>query len=205
MKLTLKLTILLLLLFNCKEPEKQFSETELRQIAINDSIEKVKLDSITKARRAAELYNSRPWKTDFFVDDFGDDTDEKYIYTKTTGHFSNSATSKSKLFVEILIKDKSVGLFLKEYRETKPSEKFIGDGEMLLKNNQNIRERVLILSEWNSNGGMAITGKEYRKLITYLESCEGTIKVVVKDNYSSMYNFELDMRDFNKELEGIGL
>ncbi len=51
----------------------------------------------------------------YFVDDFGDPTDHKYLFTVVTGKFSNSATKDSKLAVGVIIADSEISFILYEY------------------------------------------------------------------------------------------
>lgn len=51
----------------------------------------------------------------YFVDDFGDPTDHKYLFTVVTGKFSNSATKDSKLAVGVIVADTEISFLLYEY------------------------------------------------------------------------------------------
>jgi hypothetical protein len=51
----------------------------------------------------------------YFVDDFGDPTDHKYLFTMVTGKFSNSATKDSTLNVGVIISDIEISFMLFEY------------------------------------------------------------------------------------------
>jgi len=59
------------------------------------------------------------WKAKYFVDDFGDQTDDGYITTNLKGTFSNSATTNSKLGVRFII-DETVAIKLYEYDQNHP-------------------------------------------------------------------------------------
>jgi len=51
----------------------------------------------------------------YFVDDFGDPTEHKYLFTIVTGKFSNSATKDSILKVGVIIADSEISFALYEY------------------------------------------------------------------------------------------
>jgi len=51
----------------------------------------------------------------YYVDNFGDPTDHKYLYSVVTGKFSNSATKDSLLLVGVLISDYEISFELNEY------------------------------------------------------------------------------------------
>jgi hypothetical protein len=51
----------------------------------------------------------------YFVDNFGDPTDHKYLYSVVNGKFSNSATKDSLLLVGVLVADQEISFKLLEY------------------------------------------------------------------------------------------
>jgi len=56
------------------------------------------------------------WKIKYFVDDFGDPTDEGYVVSEALeGKFSNSATTDSQLLAFFIIDDSDITLKLFEY------------------------------------------------------------------------------------------
>jgi hypothetical protein len=76
------------------------SNENTRQKQIQDSITRIKNDSIKKAEAEKKAYENRPWKMEIFVDKFGDPTGDKYISTFTIGSFLNSAIAKEDLYVK---------------------------------------------------------------------------------------------------------
>lgn len=105
-----------------------------------DSIRRVK-DSIAAAEKRVkdpiaavkEAYRNRPWKLNYFVDDFSERTNKAYIETSVDGLFSNSAVSNQYLYAEIIFTKTSAGIFLHEYKRSSPAEKFIGSATIRMK------------------------------------------------------------------------
>ena len=72
------------------------------------------------------------WTIRYFVDDFGDPTDEGYIGTEyfrdVKGTFSNSATNNSELNVFIMMSSlRNIGVKLYEYKSNNPVKAFSND------------------------------------------------------------------------------
>ena len=55
------------------------------------------------------------WKTKYYVDDFGDPTDQKYESMTATGFFNNSATTKSEATYSFVKDEKSLLINVYEY------------------------------------------------------------------------------------------
>lgn len=62
-------------------------------------------------------------------------------------------------------------------------------------------------SEWSQSGGIAIKNYigtyfkqyDYSKLRDFLKKSVGEIKVVIRDKYSSRYNFTIDATGFSRK------
>ena len=88
-----------------KHPESKYiSQNKNQLIAIEneariilDSINKVKQDSI----RLANIHELGIWEIGAHVDDFGEPTGERFVYSNVLGVFGNSATANSTLRVHI--------------------------------------------------------------------------------------------------------
>lgn len=144
-----------------------------------------------------KVSSNEAWTTGSFVDEFGESGNDKYIQTAAYGSFSNSATANSYLMVKIFITTKNAGIFLHEYRENEPAQKFIGTGKIRLKNSEGKDITLYSFSEWNQEGGLLIDGDNYKKLKEFILNSKGTIKAVVYDDYSSVYNFAFDISGFS--------
>jgi len=167
----------------------------------NDSINNAIADSI---RKKNEYLASIKWHKGYYVDDFGDPTNNSFIKTTTEGIFSNSAVSNEYLYVEIYIDKNSAGIFLHEYSSSNPAEYFIdGEGEMKLKNRAGNILTITSFGKWNNSGGLSINNYSYynaptdhTKLVNFLKRSIGEIKVSIKDSYSSTYFFVIDATGF---------
>ncbi|HLT71100.1 MAG TPA: hypothetical protein VKZ75_00545 [Cyclobacteriaceae bacterium] len=181
--------------------------TDSLERARRDSIDNVYRDSVAKAEEARLAYLNRPWKLGAFVDQFGDPTDEKYVRTEVEGVFKNSATSGSNLFVEVLLDKTSAGIFLHEYSRTRPAEKLIGGAQIQMKNSANQKIVINTSGEWNQSGGIRIDNYigeyvqnyDFSKFKSFIQKSKGQIKVVIFDDYSSVYSFSIDATGFTKE------
>jgi len=192
--------LLLLLGCNSSSPKSRFS-----QRSVEDSLIKLRRDSIAKVKAEELAYLNRPWKTGNFVDNFGDPTGENFIYTEVDGRFSNSATSNSYLFVEIIIKKNAAGILLHQYQKSNPAEKFIGSSEIQMKNEAGQIISIRSYKEWNQKGGILIENwpeisrYSFSQFRDFIKKSVGKIKVVVIDEYSSVFNFTIDATGFTNE------
>lgn len=146
------------------------------------------------------------WTINSFVDEFGESGGDKYVQTIAYGSFSNSATSNSYLMVKLLVTTKNAAVFLHEYHDSGPAQKFVGTGKIRLKNQEGKDVTLYSFSEWNQEGGLLLDGNNYKKLKDFILNSTGTIKAVIYDEYSSVYNFSFDVSGFSdhyKELKGI--
>jgi len=110
-----KLILLLPFIFICSQVFSQISVT-------TNSGDKVILNSNGtwnyKNKITTPIEGLGDWEVKYFVDEFGDPTNNGYITTKEliSGNFSNSATNNASLLAQFLIKDSAhVALKLYEY------------------------------------------------------------------------------------------
>ncbi|MCH7827954.1 MAG: hypothetical protein IIC75_08310 [Bacteroidetes bacterium] len=195
----------LLFLLSCNNSQKDSPEV-LRKKTIEDSLYKVRKDSLDKVEAERLAYLNRPWKVNTFVDNFGDPTGEKYIQTQVEGYFSNSATSNLYMFSEVILKKNAAGIFLHLYRKNTPAEKFIGSVQIQMKNVVGKKLIINTSGEWSQKGGIKIDNNiggyyhwDFSKFKKFIQKSIGSIKVVIFDDYSGVYNFKLDATGFNKE------
>jgi hypothetical protein len=191
MKQLLIFSLFIGLVISCNQPQESKIDSNL-------------IDSINKADSIKLAFENRPWRTDTFVDDFGDKTGNIYIYTKVLGTFSNSATSNSAVFVKIIITKNIAGLFLHQYSPDNPAEKFIGQGKISMKNQAGTLKGISSIGEWNKQGGLLIENTAgfwnyYSDLVNFIKASEGEIKFVVVDSYSSKFNFSINANGFVEE------
>ncbi len=197
-------------LFSC-QMNNQSNKSETMKLTPEDSIkevqkkliEKEKQDSLARVDSIKKSYESRAWKIDQFVDDFGEKKGDKYLFTLSDGQFSNSATSDSYLGVKILVEKKDAGIFLHEYSYDRPAAKFIGSGKIRMKNQDDKELTIFSYSEWNQKGGLLVTGSDFNKLKKFLIESKGLIKVAISDEYSSSYQFNIDANWFDVEYKNI--
>jgi hypothetical protein len=141
------------------------------------------------------------WESKELLDEFGEASGVKCAYLSTYGTFSNSATSGSHLFVELLFTKNKAGILLHEYNDDKPAAKFIGGGgKMKMKKSDGTDISISITGDWDKQGGLSISGSDYNKLKEFITKNDGEIKVVITDKYSSSYNFKINSNSFESEL-----
>lgn len=59
--------------------------------------------------------SSLRWSIGEYVDEFGFETGDYYIYSKTKGKFSNSATTNSPAYISIIVNPENIWIEIKEY------------------------------------------------------------------------------------------
>ena len=138
------------------------------------------------------------WKMDFYVDEFGQYTNEAYIRNKNyfVGKFSNSATTNSKLYVTLLIDTNYVAIQLLEY------------GSYVVKASSTTYYNITYLDKtgrkYNSTGTMYKNGDRIllddRKLLQLLEEND-SVDVYIKENseygVNSTYLVTIYRENFN--------
>lgn len=188
--LILGILVLMIVVFNIPSRKEVAREEPLSQ-AERDSID------------AAIAYANRPWQLGEFVDDFGDRTGDKFIGTTIDGTFSNSATSNSYLHVRLLVTKDNAGIFLHEYERSGPPQKFIGSGTVMLRNSNNETISLRSTRTWNDSGGILIINgfvrSNFTELRDFLMKSVGEVRVVIRNEYSSVYNFTVDATGFTAE------
>ncbi len=109
---------------------------------------------LAEARIIAEELLSATWFEDYYVDDFGDPTEESYLRGEFTGTFSNSATSGSALDVfvycekNMTAKDAMISFRMIEYQSNVADFWLYDEDEIKIK--------------------VKINGKEYEDFIDYI-------------------------------------
>jgi len=209
-----KISLLLIVIvfygcLNISENKKLSLEDSLK-VAIKDSILQAKKDSIEKAEAERLAYLNRPWKLNTYVDDYGESTKDKFIKTTTEGYFSNSATTKDYLYVKVFVDKDGAGIFLHQYNKSSSPEKFIGTATIKMKNEAGQEIKIYTAHSWNQSGGILIQNftlvkgaetYDFLRFRNFINKSVGKIKVVIYDEYSSVYRFDIDATGFTKEYQ----
>ena len=131
------------------------------------------------------------WSLGAFTDDFGDDTDKKYMTYQVNGTFSNSATTKSRLVAKFIIESSSeISLMLYEYGKIRVKEHSSTD--YFLKIRTKTGDETLKGENWSDR--VVLTNQSANKLHTHLIKNRQVKFVVRKDSkYDSLtsYSFTL--------------
>ena len=150
------------------------------------------------------------WSKSFYVDDFGDKTNQGFISQTVKGKFSNSATENSRLRVKILISNANVmenvpWFRLYEYDGRNPIKGVYSRNGMScrIKNQDNIISRLPITQNQGSDHFEISYIKKNIKMFEELIANEGTASFVcIDDNSSSSkYMFKFDFKGYNNMLK----
>lgn len=168
-----------------------------RQKAINDSIK-------AEEERIEEENNLGIWNIQYFVDEFGDETNDGYVATRLTGRFSNSATDGSPLTIRFIIKDSTdIAFKLYEYGSSNPVKES-GFNRVLVKDAEGVTYELYASnhSDRLSLSGYTYYDKTGNKEIAPSHSIMlwrifkkgGSVKFrVIEDKYTtSTYNFTIE-------------
>lgn len=101
---------MLVFIFSCNYTSQNQKMKELQQ--------EQKLKEVVDSSKITGI-----WKVNYFVDEFGDQTKEKYITNKNyiVGKFSNTATENSTLYVDFIVKHAdNIAIQLYEYGGNNP-------------------------------------------------------------------------------------
>ena len=132
------------------------------------------------------------WKVKYYVDDFGDFTDNGYITTDVLGKFSNSATTNSELGVRFIIDD-DVAIKLFEYNRNHSVSGKISTKTYLIHIKHN-GKRLPSFTARNFSDRLIVDKKGSKDLITIFKMGGSfTFKIIEDTNYSSSdYLFKIE-------------
>ena len=150
------------------------------------------------------------WTNRFYVDDFGDKTNQGFIAQTVKGKFSNSATQNSRLRVEIYISNANVmqnvpWFRLYEYDGSNPIKGVYSRNGMScrIKNQDNIISRLPITQNQGSDHFEISYIRKNIKMFEELIVNEGTASFVCIDDNSSTskYMFKFDFKGYKNMLK----
>lgn len=106
-----------------ESPKNDEFKDLLVKIEKEEEIERKRKEEEKERIRLENLNNTGMWRVEFYVDEFGEPTDQRYITNKNyiTGVFSNTATENSDLNVKFLISNAyDISIKLYEYAGNNP-------------------------------------------------------------------------------------
>jgi len=177
---------------------------------IQKRLEEEKIKAEVEKKRLEELNSIGNWSKSFYVDDFGDETNEGFISQIVRGKFSNSATQNSRLRVKIYISNANVmenvpWFRLYEYDGRNPIKGVYSQNGMKcrIKNQDNIISELPITQRQGSDAFQISYIKKNIKMFEELIANEGSANFVcIDDNTSSSkYMFKFDFKGYNNMLK----
>lgn len=170
------------LLFSCKGKSTE------KENVVSDSEKNLSVQPETGA-----------WQLGTYVDEFGEDTSEKYLLLEGEGTFSNSATTDSELTALLFADKEGFSFRLIEY------------GSHVVKSGDHYTFRIkcaatgevyeMGLSNDVPTGYMSGMNEEDKQKMEEFLSLDGVLTVYVEDMYSSTYLFKLDVTGYTKAKE----
>ena len=187
--------VLVVIVFSCKN-KTNYDDVKIQQNEVVDT--------------SKEMVNySEPekifWEVCNYVDEFGDETKEKYVRNSETilGTFSNSATQNSDLRVSLLINSKeSINIQLYEYNGDNPV-KAAGIDEYKIKVKSDSSD-VIVLKSNNYSDRLKLEKNDSKKLSKlFSKGWKLKFSIIDMSEYSSsVYNFELeDTKGFDEAIK----
>lgn len=164
MKQILHFLLILFLVFlfaGCKDSNKKLQslESQIDSLKNELSLYKTKYGEL-QINQANENEASEIWKIKYYIDSFGDFTDEGYITNSQviSGSFSNSATTNSELGVSFLITDKdNLAIMLYEYMRNTP----VKDDGLYIVTIKDATNNIYKLNTFNHSDRLVFTGSGY--------------------------------------------
>jgi hypothetical protein len=156
-----------------------------------EKIEKLRQDSI----KLANINNLGDWQIGYYVDDFGERTDEYFVSMYLFGTFSNSATTNSELKVRFMIDKNSSRIQLYEYASDHPLK---GEGTIEFKIRDKDNKEYEIRAFNSDYGNTTVNDEDDKKLRKILLS-GGSIKFIAEaDRFGSpsIYKFTIKNADW---------
>ncbi|PKQ60134.1 hypothetical protein BZG02_20615 [Labilibaculum filiforme] len=182
-----------------ESPKNKDFEILLKSIEKAELIEKKKKEAEEKERiRLENLNNTGMWSVRYYVDEFGEKTNQGYISNSLSikGSFSNTATQDSRLNVDFLISNSSkISFQLYEYAGNNPVKAYSSESyRVLIQDKDGNRHK---LTATNYSDRLSFDKTSSRKVHGILMK-GGTIKfkVVEIDTPTTEYDFTIQKADW---------
>ncbi|WP_300939625.1 hypothetical protein [Bacteroides acidifaciens] len=178
--------ILAYILTSCEGNGRAVSETEC------DSIARVEVNPVVE--------QEPQWSLNYFIDEFGEKTNDGYILHTCNGEFSNSATTNSRLLVKIIVTPEQIRFDTFEYGSQKMKGEDLLEYRAKLPDDSEVR-----FSTWDDDEGFNIVSSYDLDKVMELFKNYDRIRFAARTNnrYSvSTYRFvyEGSASDFKTEL-----
>jgi hypothetical protein len=146
-----------------------------------------------------------PWKVLAYPGTQGDQTPRKYVKIEADGTFSNPGTSNGYLNADIIIDKVNAGILLHLLKKTNPAEKFTGPVKITMKNSAGSELELTSSRGWNKSGGILIerNNNDYSSFRIFMLQSEGTVNVVIRDETSAEYRFDINATGFGDSFSQI--
>jgi hypothetical protein len=117
---------------------------------------------------------------------------------ETDGSFSNSTLSNDYLKVDIIVDKVNAGILLHQKKKSSPAEKFTGLVHIRMKNAAGNDLEITSSRGWNKSGGILIerNNNDYSQFRIFMLQSDGLINVEIRDDFSSVYNFDINATGF---------
>lgn len=146
------------------------------------------------------------WSVNYYVDDFQQPTDEWYITANTSfsGTFSNSATTNSKLTVQVAVDAEDIAFFLYEYGRSQvknPSSNYVDEYDITMRTADGT-DHSLSGTVYCGGDRLMIEGKDMDTVLAAMKD-GGTISfhIVESDRTTTSYLFSLEASNFSQVYE----
>jgi hypothetical protein len=178
------LPALILIMVSCSSP--------------NPPANTVKSKSHPKNKSVAPNPSTGKWNIMSYPGTQGDSTAKKYVKYEADGNFSDSTASNEYLNAVIIVDKTNAGILLHQTKKSNPSEKFKGTVHISMKNTAGDQLEMTSSRGWNKSGGIMIerNNNNYSEFRIFMLKSEGVIKVEIRDDFSSVYHFEIAAAGF---------
>lgn len=146
------------------------------------------------------------WSVNYYVDDFQQPTDEWYITANTSfsGTFSNSATTNSKLAVQVAVDAEDIAFFLYEYGRSQvknSSSNYVDEYDITMRTADGT-DHSLSGTVYCGGDRLMIEGKDMDTVLAAMKD-GGTISfhIVESDRTTTSYLFSLEASNFSQVYE----
>jgi hypothetical protein len=176
---------LCLLLVSCSSP--------------NPPANPVKPKAHSNHKPAVAKPSANPWKVMSYPGKQDEKEARKFVKIETDGSFSNSSVTNQYLNADIIVDKVNAGILLHQSKKTNPAQKFTGPVYIKMKNPAGSELELTSSRAWNKSGGILIerNNNDYSQFRIFMLQSDGVINVEIRDDSSSVYNFDINAIGFS--------